>query len=205
MDMQADNSKLKCGQESMSQLVFEKLERCTQLESTLIENERLRSQLFPRKDLSPEEREQYNRLAERSITIEKEVQLAFESLNEEIEARQFLPFTKNVATICSKDSITVAEKAKPQPQLLRTWELFSFCLSRKTKRDVFEPLFNELKENYLLAQRFRGVWAKRWLKFCFTLKTITMVCGCLRVTISSKLARLLLSFVPESVRKLFSN
>jgi hypothetical protein len=100
---------------------------------------------------------------------------------------------------------TVPPKPKPRFQLLRTWELFAFCLNRKTKQEVFEPLLDELKEDYLLAQRYRTPWAKRWLQFCFTLKTLAMVGGCLRVSISSKIVKLLLCFVPEAVRRFFSN
>ncbi len=43
------------------------------------------------------------------------------------------------------------------------WELFQFILPHKIRHEAFEPAYNEIKKDYLLAQLYRGKWAKRWL------------------------------------------
>ncbi len=88
-------------------------------------------------------------------------------------------------------------------QFLRFWELFSLILPRKARIKVFKPHYNEFKEDYLLAYcRYKSKWAKRWLNFCFTFRTVCMIVDCFRVSLGAKVWQLLLAtLLPEPARK----
>jgi hypothetical protein len=92
----------------------------------------------------------------------------------------------------------------PQHQkLLKFWELFSFVLPLKTRREAYEPAYNDLLANFLKASRLAtSKSAKRWLQFCFGCQTLYMVADCFRVWIGSKLRRLIWDSVLESFRKI---
>jgi hypothetical protein len=84
----------------------------------------------------------------------------------------------------------------------RWWRLFSFVLPRSTRDRVFEPSFQELMEDYLATRgAYRTKWARRWLKFCFTLRTALMVGSCLRAWITDRGVAALLWFLPGPVRE----
>lgn len=82
------------------------------------------------------------------------------------------------------------------------WEFFQFILPPKTRREAFEPAYNEIKKDYLLVQKYQSKWAKRWLCFCFLCQTSYMIGDCFRVLIGSKVKSLLLLLVPAGVREL---
>ena len=78
--------------------------------------------------------------------------------------------------------------------------MFSFMLPRKAQREVFEPAYNDLLEDYVRARRFRGRWARRWLAFAFTVRSLLMVADCLRVLLQSGAGKILVSLLPEAWR-----
>jgi hypothetical protein len=82
------------------------------------------------------------------------------------------------------------------------WELFQFILPPKTRREAFEPAYNDLKEDYLKAQAYKSKWAKWWLCFCFILRTTFMVGDCFRVFFDVKMKNILLVLVPLAVREI---
>jgi hypothetical protein len=85
--------------------------------------------------------------------------------------------------------------------LPRFWRLFSYLLPRKTRDRVFEPNYQELLEDYLTRGKYRTKWAKRWLAFCFTFRTILMVLGCFRAMLADKAIALLARLVPEPLKR----
>jgi len=94
------------------------------------------------------------------------------------------------------------QKPTPPAGLLRFWRLFFYILPRTTRERVFEPAFNDLQVDYLETKgKYRTRWAKRWLVFCFTLRTVLMVDGCLRAWAQDATVSWLLSFVPDRVRR----
>jgi hypothetical protein len=126
-----------------------------------------------------------------------------------------LPGTREAMTVLSaiqpEPLVTAGKQKSPRHvedmkgRLPRLWRLFSYVLPRKTRRDVFEPLYNEMLADYLEARRYRGKWARRWLKVCFTLKTVAMVAGCFRAMVSDKLLSAVLALVPKGLRELWGD
>src|SRR6266545_2161218 len=71
-------------------------------------------------------------------------------------------------------ALNVSE-VEPAGKLPRFWRLFSYLLPRKTRERVFEPAYQELLEDYLTTHgKYRTKWAKRWLTFCYTFRTVVM-------------------------------
>ena len=92
----------------------------------------------------------------------------------------------------------------PPGSLFRFWRLFSYILPRSTRERVFEPAFQDLQADYLETRgKYRTAWAKRWLRFCFGVRTVLMVGGCLRAWVQDAIVSWLMSFVPAEVRRWF--
>ncbi|MFN0131997.1 MAG: hypothetical protein ACKVW3_05635 [Phycisphaerales bacterium] len=77
------------------------------------------------------------------------------------------------------------------PHWPRLWKLMAFLLPKETRERVFDPAHADLLDQYLLAKRYRGKWVKRWLAFCFLVRTFVMYADCLRVAFAGKLAWLI--------------
>src|SRR5206468_1201 len=72
----------------------------------------------------------------------------------------------------------------------RFWSLFAFLLPREVRERVYEPAHQELLEEYTLSRRlYRTKWARRWLTFCFTVRTAMLWTESLRVMACSKGAK----------------
>jgi hypothetical protein len=90
----------------------------------------------------------------------------------------------------------------PRGGIPRLWRLFSLCLPHSTRERVFEPLFQEFLEDYQTFRRRCRTKAERWwLAFCFTLKTVGMVGGCLWNWFGQKAACFAMPFLPHLVRE----
>jgi hypothetical protein len=87
-------------------------------------------------------------------------------------------------------------------RILHFWELFSFILPAKTRKEAYEPAFNDLKADYVRALQFKSSSEKRWLKFCFTIRTVAMVINCLWVLAGAKFRKVIWNSISESYRKL---
>lgn len=81
------------------------------------------------------------------------------------------------------------------------WELFSFILPGKVRREAFDPAFNDMLKDYVRARKFRGKWTLRWLAFAFTVRSLLMVLDCFRVMLQSGAGKILLNFLPDVLRK----
>lgn len=63
----------------------------------------------------------------------------------------------------------------------RIWSLFPFLLPHSVRERVYEPALNELLEDYLLLRGTRQAsWDRRWLCFCFSVRTAVLVAQCLK-------------------------
>ncbi len=85
--------------------------------------------------------------------------------------------------------------------LLRLWKLFSFILSRRTRERVFEPAYQDMLADHLESKKYRTKWARRWLTFCFALRTVLMVGDCLRAVAADKALIALARMIPEPLRR----
>lgn len=88
------------------------------------------------------------------------------------------------------------------PGFPRFWELLGYVLPKKTRERVFTPTYQELLEDYVSVRRkYRTKWARRWLNFCFTFRTLLMIGDCFRAMMADKAFQLLLRLVPEPIKK----
>ena len=141
--------------------------------------------------------------------VMKYVQQDMESLSRfsEDDVRQFHTFTGDVWALinaCKKSGGIkhwIGKKHQRNHPLLRFWELFSFMLPPKLRREVYEPAYNDLLADFLIALRYRSKWAKRWLWLCFRARTGYMVAECIRVCISAKLRKLIVDSVADLFRR----
>jgi len=105
------------------------------------------------------------------------------------------------ATDPEKAADRIAAEA-PSDGLPRFWRLFSYLLSRKSREELFEPAYNDMLQDYLETRgQYRTKWAKRWLKLVFTLKTVSMVCGCMRAALVEKGKNAILCLLPGPFRQ----
>ena len=86
-------------------------------------------------------------------------------------------------------------------KLLRIWELFPFILPSKTKREVYEPAYNDLLADYLKVSSIESTWANRWLALCFTFRTAYMVAQCLAGMMGAKIKEVLFRSAIEMFNK----
>jgi hypothetical protein len=123
-----------------------------------------------------------------------------------LAAFMWLSIAPSAATVQDKEQNSMETQPKKKcnnlNRIIAFVELFQFILPRTIRREAFEPAYNEIKKDYLLAQQYKSKWAKRWLCFCFICQTTYMIGDCFRVFFGSKLKSLLLLLVPVGVREL---
>lgn len=66
------------------------------------------------------------------------------------------------------------------------FELLSMILPPRTREQVFNPGFEDLKSMYLRTRKYRKPGQKRWLKFCFAFQCSLHLIDTIRVGISSR-------------------
>jgi hypothetical protein len=105
-----------------------------------------------------------------------------------------------------EDNTSISATAAPSgvkiDPLFRIAELLSYALPRKTRLDVFEPAYNDIKGDFVKAmRRFKSKGARRWLAFCFGLHTSVLVVQCFWAMLSDRTKRAVLKFLPDSFRR----
>jgi len=70
----------------------------------------------------------------------------------------------------------------------RTLELLSYILLPKARKEVFEPRYNEILEDYVCAKKkFDSKWEIRWLTFWFCVHTVLLIFGSINARFWDKL------------------
>jgi hypothetical protein len=78
------------------------------------------------------------------------------------------------------------------PDFPRIWLLFGFLPPQAIRNRVFEPCLEEMREDLLIAWRLCQTRnARRWLTFCFTVRTAVLVVQSLRAWIGDRALRFL--------------
>jgi len=73
-------------------------------------------------------------------------------------------------------------------------------LSKKTREQVYEPHYNEILEDYTLAKRtYRTKCARRWLTFCFSVKTLGLFVESIITAIGDRFIRRIEKTAPTIV------
>lgn len=86
-------------------------------------------------------------------------------------------------------------------RVLKFGELFAFLLPPKIRREAYEPAYNDLLADFLLARRYKSLWARRWLLFCFLVRTGWMIAESFRVMFGQKLRKMLWDSFVELLRR----
>ncbi len=78
------------------------------------------------------------------------------------------------------------------PEFPRIWTLLALLFPRKVRTEVYEPALEELKADCLSERRkSRTAWERRWVTFCFTLRTLVLVCQSFGAWMGDRTTRLL--------------
>jgi hypothetical protein len=81
----------------------------------------------------------------------------------------------------------IPEESKRLKQFFKTIELAAFLIPAKTRKECFEPFFEEAKEDYLkMRRKNKGRVARRWLALCFSLHASLIVAQSLWALCSEK-------------------
>ncbi len=91
-------------------------------------------------------------------------------------------FVLEEAILLAWDS-DVAELLREEPKLTgfpRVWELSRFLFCKKTREEQFDPSYHVLLGDYLETRKeeYQTPWAKRWLFFCFSVRTLGLLVQC---------------------------
>jgi hypothetical protein len=79
----------------------------------------------------------------------------------------------------------------------RIWFLGGFLFSAKMRREIYEPVIEELKEDLLIAKaKCKTRTARGWVRLCFALRTLSVILACGRVACGRSLGR----FIPRLIR-----
>jgi hypothetical protein len=81
------------------------------------------------------------------------------------------------------------------------WELFGFALRRRTRERIFEPAYQDMFAQHLKARQFTGKWERRWLNFCFALRTIGLVLSCWRIATWTAAITIAFRLIPANVKE----
>lgn len=88
----------------------------------------------------------------------------------------------------------------------RFWELFGYVLPPSIKRKAYEPYVEEMKEDYLVARsnpKNRRKWPRRWLWFCFFIRTFAACVTSLRLFFMESCWKWLAALLPSEVKDWF--
>jgi|GEM_PF-6854966 len=92
-------------------------------------------------------------------------------------AEHLIPVLEGCA-LCSDATLPITLECSPLPLsgFPRFWELFRIILPGGVRERVYDPCYEELKEDYLRERsRWPGQYARYWVTFCFTVRTVSLV------------------------------
>ena len=89
------------------------------------------------------------------------------------------------------------------PNWLRALDLFKLLLDKKTREKVFDPSYNELREDFVGARKkYRTRFARWWVAFCLPCRIAVLFIACVRNMVGTAIFNVLLLFVPAQAREL---
>ena len=87
------------------------------------------------------------------------------------------------------------------PTLPRFLDLFKYLFGHDVRERVYQPAADDLTQDYFEArQKYRTMWARRWLAFCFTIRAILLALETMRV---AWIMNPLFKLVPARLKHLF--
>lgn len=79
----------------------------------------------------------------------------------------------------------------------RAWSLLTFILSEAIEERVYQPAMVELLRKHSERVRYRTKGARRWINFCFALRTLLLVGECLVLLVPSGIASLVRAWLSK--------
>lgn len=110
-------------------------------------------------------------------------------------------FIAKIGTTTVDVPIVPPQPVKPMARFPATWELFPFLLSRRIQRDVYEPVQEELLADWLKTRRYKGKLARRWITFCFFVRTAHAFILCLFECAREPAVRYVAGRLPNAFRR----
>jgi hypothetical protein len=141
------------------------------------------------------------------IQVKEGATATAKELNEFLEAFQGISDLGKEGEFLELVEVDVPDKAakrKPFRRDTRVWDLAGLLFDHKTRADVYEPVINEIREDFLIARKqclTRGNHI--WVKSCFAIRGSLAFIRCMRIC----LLRPALSLIPGKLKqfwKLFS-
>ncbi len=87
-------------------------------------------------------------------------------------------------------------------KLPKIWDLLGFFFSKAIQDRAWDPYVEELKADYARARSMRkSKWARRWLNFCFVVRTIGAVVATLGLVVKSKTWEKLAAFLFQAMTR----
>lgn len=87
--------------------------------------------------------------------------------------------------------------------LPRVCVLFGFILDRKTRKEVLEPLIDDLRLDIAEAKKYRTKRSNRWLKFAFRVRVVLLMISCFNNMLADRWATLLRWLIVVTFLQLF--
>ena len=82
----------------------------------------------------------------------------------------------------------------------RLWDLGGLLFDHRTRSQIYEPVINEIREDFLLARRAsRSAANHRWVNACFAIRGSLAFLRCLRICI----LRPVTALIPPKLRQLW--
>jgi len=142
-----------------------------------------------------------------ALSLMNAIRLVRHTISNRIEARRHRDSCMVIAKLLGKPVVHVLgpadpEGALPLPSYPRLWSLLQYLLPKTIRVRLFTPAHEDLKADYYTAYRqFRSKRARRWLRFCFALRTIILILGCLWTWGLDKLLKWLTTLLPAPLRQ----
>lgn len=89
----------------------------------------------------------------------------------------------------------------PPLRIANLWIILGFAFPKSIRTRVYDPIHNELLEDYYETRQYKSGGARIWLVVCFTFRTILLLLECCRAVLADKAGRMLLVLMPESLRE----
>ena len=91
--------------------------------------------------------------------------------------------------------------SQQQTPWLGRWGFLAYLLSRKARREVFEPAWQELLEDYVVAcGEYPTQWQRRSIKGIFAWRAVCLGWQCVRAVVGDRLIQFLERLAPQLVR-----
>ena len=94
---------------------------------------------------------------------------------------------------------------KPDAFAFRRLNLFRFILDKRTRERIFEPAYEDLKQQFAWTRQYNGKWEKRWLSFCFEFRAFVLVLESCRVMLLSAALKPFIRLIPNAISRWWSS